>query len=160
MGEEQRVVATLDYGDGRVGLYAFAGTQYHSAIRSNHVRILGTRGEIADDEVRYLTADNRPLLGRLTAQRDGITGTIRAIDFGGEHLYVNPFRADVEMTEDEIAVAAVLMRMRAPLSSGTPNTPFAFRDSDLAIAMREAAQAAGGVTADALAGDAPEAAAR
>ena len=160
MGEEQRVLATLDYGDGRVGLYDFAGTQYHSAIRSNHVRILGTRGEIADDEVRYLTADNRPLLGRLIVQRDGITGTIRAIDFGGERVYVNPFRADVEMTEDEIAVAAVLTRMRDHLAGGAPNTPFAFRDSYLAIAMREAAQAGACVTADALAWDAPEAAAR
>ena len=117
-------------------------------------------GEIADDEVRCLTADNRPLLGRLTAQRDGITGTIRAIDFGGERVYVNPFRTDVEMTEDEIAVAAVLTRMRDHLAGGAPNTPFAFRDSYLAIAMREAAQAGACVTADALAWDAPEAAAR
>lgn len=153
-GEEQRVLATLDYGDGRVGLYDFAGTQYHSAIRSSHVRILGTRGEIADDEVRYLTADNRPAFGRLIALRDGITGTIRAIDFDGERVYANPFRTDVAMTEDEIAVATVLTRMRDYLAGGAPNEPFAFRDCGMAILMSEAARSGECVTADPAAWDA------
>lgn len=150
MGDEYRVLAQLDYGDGRVGLYDFAGTQYHSAIRSNHLRILGTRGEIADNEVRWLSADNRPHMDRLVTHTDEITGTVRAISFDGERVYVNPFRTDVAMTEDDIAVFTVLVRMGESARGGKAHYPFAFRDSYLSCVMTEAAGNNADVVADAL----------
>ena len=141
MGEETRVFARFAYPDGRLGLHDFSGTQYHSAIRSRHVRILGTRGEISDDEVYYLTGDNRPARGRLTALRDVMTGTIRAIEFDGERVYENPFRADVPMDEDEIAVCGVLAGMGAQVRGGEPFYPLAWalRDAHLTCLLQSAA---------------------
>ena len=148
---ESRVLAQLDYGDGRVGLYDFAGSQYHSAIRSSHLRILGTRGEIFDDEVRWVRGDGRPACSALVYHRDGITGTIRAIDFDGQRVYENPFRWDVAMTEDDIAVSTVLARMGRALTGGERHYPYAFRDSYLAIELSRLADADGEETVDALA---------
>lgn len=149
--EEYRVFAQLDYGDGRMGLYDFACTQYHSAIRSSHLRILGTHGEIFDDEVRWLRAGNRPAKARLVKHADEITGTLRAIDFDGARVYENPFRTDVAMTEDEIAVCHVLVRMAQAVAGGAPHYPYAYRDSYLSMKMRAAAEKNETVTADALA---------
>ena len=148
MGEERRGFAQFDYADGRLGLYDFSGTQYHSAIRSRHVRVMGTRGEIFDDEVRFLLPDGRPAHGRLDVQRDLITGTIRAIGFEGERVYENPFRADVPMDEDEIAVAATLAGMGRYVREGEEVYParFAFRDAYLACLLTQAAQEGGART--------------
>ena len=141
LGEEIRTLAQLDYGDGRMGLYDFSGTQYHSAIRSGHVRILGTRGEIFDDDVRWVDAQGRPQQERLQVERDRMSGTVRAVSFLGERLYENPFRADVTMSEDEIAVCSVLERMGETLRTGQPFYPLAhaFRDAYIACLMAGAA---------------------
>ena len=143
MGAENRTLAQFDYGDGRSGLYDFSGTQYHSAIRSNHMRVLGTRGEIFDDEVRFLREDNRPETAKLVYHCDMITGTVRTIDFNGQCVYANPFRWDVPMTEDDIAVSTVLMRMGERLSGGAAHYPFAFRDSYMSCLLLAAAEADG-----------------
>lgn len=140
-GEEVRVLAQLDYTGGRLGLYDFSGVQYHSAIRSSHIRILGTRGEIADEEVRWLTPENRPARAQLCVRRDMMTGTIRAIDLENERLYENPFRSDVPMDEDEIAVCTVLRRTAASLRGGQRHYPLVhtFRDAYLSCLMNGAA---------------------
>lgn len=151
MGEEYRVLAQIDFGNGRLGLYDFAGTQYHSAIRSNHLRILGTRGEIFDDEVRFLREGNRPALARFIAHRDEITGTIRAIDFDGARVYENPFRCDVAMDEDEIAVCCVMQRFAARLAGGEKHYPYAFCDSFMAMEMSRLAAEDGCAELDVLA---------
>ena len=149
MGDEYRVLAQFVYEDGRVGMYDFAGTQYHSAIRSNHLRILGTHGEIADDEVRWIDENSRPHLDRLMMHTDGITGTIRAISFAGERVYVNPFRTNAAMTEDDIAVSAVIVRMGESVRGGAVHYPHAFRDSYLSCVMTAAADEGADVSADA-----------
>ena len=151
MGDEYRVLAQFVYEDGRVGMYDFAGTQYHSAIRSNHLRILGTHGEIADDEVRWVGAGNRPCAAKLITHRDEITGTIRAIDFDGKRVYENPFRTDVEMTEDDIAVSLVLMRMGESVRGGEMHYPYAMRDSYLSCVMTALANGNGQADVDAQA---------
>ncbi|MBQ6858792.1 MAG: Gfo/Idh/MocA family oxidoreductase [Clostridia bacterium] len=150
MGAENRTLAQFDYGDGRSGLYDFSGTQYHSAIRSNHMRVLGTRGEMFDDEVRYLREDNRPAVARLVYHRDEITGTVRAIDFDGRRVYENPFPADVAMTEDDIAVSTVLMRMGRAVRGGERHYPldWGMRDSYMAILLTRAAHEGAEIAAE------------
>ena len=140
---EYRVLAQFDFGGGRVGLYDFAGSQYHSAIRTNHLRILGTRGEIFDDEVRWVMGDGRPAKARLVYHHDEITGTLRAIDFDGERVYQNPFRTDVVMTEDDIAVCTVMMRFAGALAGGEKHYSYAFRDSYMSCLLTAAAQTDG-----------------
>ena len=136
---EYRVLAQFDFGGGRVGMHDFAGSQYHSAIRTNHLRILGTRGEIFDDEVRWVMEDGRPAKAKLVYHQDEITGTLRAIDFDGERVYENPFRWDVAMTEDDIAVCTVMTRFAAALKGGEMHYPYAFRDSYMSIVLTELA---------------------
>ena len=150
MGDEYRVFAQIDFGNGRLGLYDFSGTQYHSAIRSNHLRILGTRGEMFDDEVRFLREGNRPAVARFVTHRDEITGTIRAIDFDGARVYENPFRCDVAMDEDEIAVCRVMERYAAALAGGEKHYPYAFRDSFMAMEMSRLAAQDGQAELDVL----------
>lgn len=141
IGEEIRTFVQFDYANGKLGLYDFSGTQYHSAIRSNHVRILGARGEIFDNTVRYLTPDNRPMQEDLVLHRDVITGTIKSIDFAGECVFRNPFPADVPMNEDESAVAQMLLRMAGAVRGGERHYPLSYglTDTLFAILMHEAA---------------------
>ena len=148
---EYRVLAQFDFGGGRVGLHDFAGSQYHSEIRTNHLRILGTRGEIFDDQVRFLRTGNRPAVARFVTHKDEITGTVTAIDFDGKRVYENPFGAHVAMSEDDIAVCHVLERMSRSISGGGKHYPYAFRDSYMAILLTQTAQENGCTTADVMA---------
>lgn len=140
IGYEERVFAHIAYGDGKLGLYDFSGTQYHSEIRSNHLRIIGDRGEIFDDEVRWVPQDNRPMKAKLEYRRDVKTGTIRAIDFDGERIYENPFRCDVAMSEDDIAVCCVLRGMGEAVREGKLFYPLeeCFRDGYYSYLLHEA----------------------
>ncbi len=147
---EYRTVATLDYGDGRVGLHDFAGSQYHSAIRTNHMRILGTRGEIFDDEVRWVRGDGRLAKSRLVYDCDEMTGTVRTIAFDGQVVYRNPFRWDVAMTEDDIAVSTVLVRFGAEIAGGEKHYPYCFRDSYLSAVLQRLADEDGSEAVNAL----------
>lgn len=134
-GNEIRTLAELTYADGRRGLYDFSGTQYHSAIRSSHIRVLGTRGEIFDDEIRYADGSNRPQQTRLDVRRDRMTGTIRSIYLLGGEVYRCPFPADVTLDEDETAVALTLLRMgRETLRGGAPY-PYLYRDAYLSCLL-------------------------
>ena len=146
---EYRVLAQFDFGGGRVGMHDFAGSQYHSVIRTNHLRILGTRGEIFDDEVRWVREDGRPAKAALVYHHDEITGTLRAIDFDGQRVYDNPFRWDVAMTEDDIAVCTVMTRFAAALDGGAAHYPYAFRDSYLSIVLTDLANRDESATVDA-----------
>ena len=140
VGFEHRVFAHIAYGDGKLGLYDFSGTQYHSEIRSNHLRILGDRGEIFDDEVRFVPSDNRPMKAKLEYRRDVATGTVRAIDFNGERIYENPFRCDVAMSEDDIAVSCIIAKMGEAVRTGKLFYPMAqcFRDGYHTWLLKEA----------------------
>lgn len=130
MGGEGRTLALFDYADGRLGLYDFAETQYHSAIRHTRLCIRGTRGEIMNDDVLCLTPDNRPVKSSLIRRCDRITGTIKSIEFEGECVYRNPFRSDVALSEDEVAVCDVLLRMGKAVRGAEPFYPdaYAYRD--------------------------------
>ncbi len=143
MGQEKRMIAAFTYADGRVGLYDFADSQYRSAIRSMHMRVWGTRGEWFDNEARYLLADNRPVLDELRVQCDRITGTIRAVDFAGERVYVNPFGADVPMIEDDIAMCDILRHMGEAVRENKLFYPIrhVFRDGYLSCLLNKAVEA-------------------
>ena len=135
MGDEIRTLAELTYADGKRGLYDFSGTQYHSAIRSSHIRVLGTRGEIFDDDIRYADDSNRPQQTRLDVRRDRMTGTVRAISLLGEEVYRCPFPADVTLDEDETAVALTLLRMGRETLRGGEGYPYLYRDAYLSCLL-------------------------
>lgn len=138
-GNEIRFVAQMVWPGGLVGLYDFSGVQYHSFIRTNHIRVLGNRGEIFDDEVRYVGADNLPVCSKMTVRREEETQTVRAVEFEGETLWENPFAEGIAMSEDDVAVRTMLLRAKAQLSGGEEAYPirWGFADSYAAIKMTE-----------------------
>lgn len=148
--DESRIMAQFVYADGRVGSYDFSSTQYRNAIRSMHMRVWGTRGEWFDDEARYLMPDGRPAIDRLHVQCDRITGTIRAVDFDGERIYESPFRSDVQLIEDDIAMCDVLRRMGEYVRGGEPfySLKHAFRDGYLSCLLDKAAATGETITSE------------
>lgn len=144
MGEEIRTFAQFAYADGKTGLYDFSGTQYHSAIRSSYIRVLGTRGELFDDAVRYVDARNRPQEARLCVRRDKLSGTVCAVDLLGERVYENPFPTDIAMSEDDIAVCGVLARMGLEVVRGGGRFyDSSFRDAYFSCLLAQAAREGG-----------------
>lgn len=139
--DEHRMMAQFVYADGRVGSYDFAESQYRSSIRSMHMRVWGTRGEWFDDTARYLLPNDRPAMDSLVVQRDRITGTIRAVDFDGERIYESPFRSDVYLIEDDVAMCDVLRRMGEYVRGGAPfySVKHVFRDGYLSRLLEQAA---------------------
>lgn len=57
----KRVLSSIEYEDGKFAEYDFDSQQYRSPIRTNSVRITGTRGEIAGGKIFYLDDDNNPV---------------------------------------------------------------------------------------------------
>ncbi|MFN8518688.1 MAG: Gfo/Idh/MocA family oxidoreductase [Chloroflexota bacterium] len=118
----RRVVALLWFGE-RLGIHDFAIDQYFSQIRSTYVHVLGERGELRDDVVRYLV-DTTAMVARLDRvdagtgdQLDGNhhVGYVMA----GEWVTRNPF-APARMSDDEIASATSLVGMDRFLRTGVP----------------------------------------
>ena len=63
-------IATLDFGDGRMGLYDFVDNQWWNPLRRRRIVVRGSLGEIVDDTVTRLTpAGPRHLADRLPPHR-------------------------------------------------------------------------------------------
>lgn len=106
-----RLIATLDFGDGRLGIQDFDFSQYFSWIRGSHLRIRGTRGEIDDEILRWLIDHVTPMQGRIE-RREG--GSRTNLEGKVLHGYVadgswcqrNPYIAP--LSDDHLAMATVL----------------------------------------------------
>jgi predicted dehydrogenase len=147
---EEKIVAgtqtlgELDFGD-RLGVFDFTDLQYWSYVRSHRVVIRGERGEISDNEVRYLRAFNEPVTDTLRRRDRGQAGDLDgyyldSILLGGETVFANPFwRA--RLMDDEIAIAEALVRMAAYVG-GEGEGPYSFaeaaQDQYLALLLAEA----------------------
>lgn len=106
--------ARLDLG-GKVGIYEFNGEQYFSPIRRRRLEIYGERGEIFNDEVRYVVGPKHAVDGRLVRDQTGVDGDLegaylRQISFGESVHYSNVF-APARLSDDDLAVAACMQRM-------------------------------------------------
>ena len=73
-----QLIGEVDFGE-RLGLFDFTDVQYWSYVRSHHVVIRGDRGEIADDEVRYLRDFRAPVVQTLQRNDRGHHGDLTAI---------------------------------------------------------------------------------
>ncbi|MCR5229674.1 MAG: Gfo/Idh/MocA family oxidoreductase [Solobacterium sp.] len=147
-----RTAAVFRFENGRTCLYDFDSDQYRSAIRSSHFRLQGERGEISDDEVRWLDEDNVPHYGRIhteyrTVLYDDENPNLRQcrevteISFRDRILYT-PESGPAGLPEDETAVASLLKGMHEYASGGESPYPLneALADAYAAILLREAAE--------------------
>ncbi|WP_062465401.1 Gfo/Idh/MocA family protein [Demequina soli] len=104
-------IATLDLGDGRLGLYDFVDNQWWNPYLHRRIVIRGSHGEIADDSVLRITPDG-PIESRLEHRRTGVDLSLEGnalwhTSFEGSVVYRNAWHGS-RMSEDDLAVAQIL----------------------------------------------------
>lgn len=113
--------ADIVFENGKTAFFDFDGEHYFSPIRSRRWNIQGDRGEIQNDTVCYLNAQNRAITEKLHREDDGINNidgwSHMHISFRGNRIYENPFPG-LRINDDEIAVSDLLMRMKNYLETG------------------------------------------
>ncbi|MVA74632.1 gfo/Idh/MocA family oxidoreductase [Auraticoccus sp. F435] len=139
------VLATVDFGDGRSGLYDFTDNQWHNQLRFRRLLVRGSHGELMDDEVVRLAAPETILRSRITRYTSGRDLDLDGFDtehlsWEGQVLYRNPYRGRRWMDE-EIAIATLLEQTAAWVrGEGEPPYPLAdgIFDHRVALAVEEA----------------------
>lgn len=139
-------LATLDFGDGRSGLYDYTDNQTRNLLRHRRLLVRGSHGEISDTSVVRLrdatTITTSEFTRRQTGHdldQNGYATDHIALD--GEVLWRNPW-PEQRWTDDELAIATLLTRMAAWVDGAGP-APYplaeACTDQLLALAITESA---------------------
>jgi predicted dehydrogenase len=138
--DAKTIIATIDFGDGLMGLYDFTDNQWHNQLRFRRILVRGSAGEIANDEVvRYAgpkTIIRSQLLRRQTGYDLDLDGfDTDHISLGDTILYRNPF-IGLRLSDEEIAIATLLLEMAAwRRDEGAPPYPLADGCQDHAVAL-------------------------
>lgn len=143
--DQKQSLAWLDFGDGRTAVFDFANSQYFGWIRSERVLVRGERGELANNELRWLPVWNKPARAALVRQATGAGSDLegyhlKGYTLGGDWLYENPL-VPARLSDDEIAVGSCLLRMAEYVAGGKSFYPLgeACQDHYLGILIDEAA---------------------
>jgi predicted dehydrogenase len=147
------VIATLDFGSERSGLYDFTDNQWHNQLRFRRLLVRGTHGELRDDEVVRLleprTIVRTPLVRRQTGYDLDLDGfETDHITLGDRVLFRNPFIGR-RYNDEEIAMSTLLRQMAAWVrGDGPPPYPLAegIHDHQVALAIEESADTDRAVT--------------
>jgi predicted dehydrogenase len=139
------VLATIDFRDGRSGLYDFTDNQWHNRLRSRRVLVRGSSGELADDAVIRWAGPRTVLRSSIVRSQLGQDLNLDGHDtehlsFDGDVLWRNPFLGRRWMDE-EIAIASVLRdSARWAVDDGPGPYPLAeaCQDQLIALAIDEA----------------------
>jgi predicted dehydrogenase len=138
------VLAHLDFGNGRSGLYDFTDNQWHNELRSNRILVRGALGELVTDHVVHVRDEQTVLESDLVRRQTGLDMNFEGFDldhitFEGEVVYRNAWRGG-RLADDEIAIASLLGRMAGWVRNGGP-PPYpladACQDHMLALAIEE-----------------------
>jgi predicted dehydrogenase len=139
-------IATLDFGDGRSGVYDFTEQQTRNQLRFRRLTVRGSAGELHNDEVIRMTGPRTlvrtPLVRRQTGYDLDLIGyDTEHISLGSEVLYRNPYPGRRWM-DDELAMATLLERM-ADWVRGEGPEPYPLaegaQDQQVALAIEESA---------------------
>ncbi len=139
-------VATLDFGDGRMGLYNFVDNQWWNPLLARRIVARGSLGEIVDDTVTRLTKDG-PVTSPIVYRRTGVDMNLEGNEvvnasFDGRVIYRNPW-VGTRLSEDDIAVASHLAAVgRWAREEGPAPYPLAqgCQDHALGLAIEESAR--------------------
>lgn len=109
------VLATIDFGDGKSGLYDFTDNQWHNQLRHRKLTVRGSRGEISDlDCIRLVDgpAITSSTLNRYQLGHDlNLDGhDTEHISFDGQVVFRNPF-VGLRLMDEEIAIASLMVEM-------------------------------------------------
>lgn len=127
----ETTIATLDFGDGRMGLYNFVENQWWNPLLARRLVIRGERGEIVDDTVTRLS-DEGVVISPVSYRRTGIDMNLEGNDvvsasFEGRIVYQNPWVGS-RLSEDDIAVASLLRDTGAWARDEAPG-PYSLADA-------------------------------
>ncbi len=134
---------TFEFDNGKVAFFDFAGEQYLSFIRARQLNVQGTRGEIDDLEIRYLTEQNEPIHTALQRRDLGIYNIQdwehHSIMLHDQYVYRNPFKG-ARLNDDELAIATCMYKMKEYLDTGVDfySLQEAMQDAYLSLVMEEA----------------------
>jgi predicted dehydrogenase len=104
-GPKTTTIATLDFGNGRMGLYDFVENQWWNPLLARRIVIRGTLGEIVDDTVTRLTSDG-PVTSPIVYRRTGVDMNLEGNEvvqasFDGRVIYRNPW-VGTSLSEDDM----------------------------------------------------------
>ena len=138
-------IATLDFGDGRSGLYDFTDNQTRNLLRFRRLTVRGSAGEVRDEEVVRLVAPETVVRAPLLRRQVGYDVDLNGFDtdhitFDSDVLYRNPYLGQRWM-DDEIATAALLERT-ADWVRGEGPEPYPLADGCQDHAIAEAIELA------------------
>ena len=105
-------LATLDFGDGRMGLYDFTDTQWFNPVRARRIVVRGALGEIVDDRFTRMAGPDTPveshIVRRVTGMDLNLEGLeVASVSVDGEVVWRNAFLGSA-FSEDDLAVAGLL----------------------------------------------------
>ena len=146
--------ALFEFENGKYCFFDFSDEQYFNYLRTRHLSIEGTAGELWDTAVRYLNRDGYPVCESLRRADTGIYSNLegyfhRGILLGDRFLYRNPFEEFLpRLNDDELSMACLLAGMKNYLDTGVPVYPLeeALQDTYLSLLMDEAIQTGRPVT--------------
>ena len=139
-------IASLDFGDGRMGLYDFVDNQWWNPILSRRIVLRGSHGELTDDTVRRFEG-TEVITSPITYRRTGVDLNLEGNDvvsaaFEGRVVYRNPW-VGTRLSEDDIAVAS-LLELTGEWARGDGAEPYpladACQDHLLGLAIGESAR--------------------
>jgi len=140
-------LATIDFGDGRMGLYDFVDNQWWNPLRARRLVVRGSLGEIVDDTVVRMAEPETPVTSRLDYRRTGVDMNLEGNDvvhvsLDGQVVYRNPW-VGTRLSEDDIAVASILAAEGAYARGEGPD-PYpladACQDHAIGLAIGESAR--------------------
>lgn len=151
---------------GRTGVYDFTEGQWFNPLRSRHLIVRGSRGEVVGDRVTWGGDNGRPMSTPVVRQQSGLDGNLQGSDletlsWAREILYRNPYPG-ARLSDEEIAIATCLEATGMwSRGEGPPPYPLAHACQDLWLSLHvhEAARSGETVHLDVEAwGDAVQAA--
>ena len=134
------VIATIDFADGKSGVYDFTDNQWHNQLRHRRLLVRGSLGEVMDDKVTRLIAPDAITTSELQRYQQGHDLNLDGHDtehvsFDGQVVYRNPF-VGLRLMDEEIAIASLMVQMSNWVSgNGSAPYPLAQACQDHLVAL-------------------------
>jgi len=125
-------IATLDFGNGKSGLYNFVENQWHNQLRHRRIVIRGSSGEIVDNQMITLSDDPAIVQSEFRRYQLGHDLNLDGFDtehisLNGEVIYRNPF-VGLRLMDEEIAISTMMVQM-ADWVAGIGKAPYPLREA-------------------------------
>lgn len=134
------VLASIDFGEGRMGRYDFTDNQWWNPLRPDHLGVRGSAGEIWDETVVRMVDEVTPMTSRIERAGTGVGMNYEGLDLthlslDGRVVWRNAFEG-ARLSDDDLGVAALLTRTGAWVrGDGKPPYPLAEACHDHVIGL-------------------------